>query len=287
MTVNTIQVIQQQLLQNHYVSCHNRLTCPIHCVKVTKKGKLNLYYVTVALELQAPGMQKRVTYCRWFQTFVAQNLNFLDMMSFSEEAQLHLSGYVNSENMCVGCCRPSYHSRGVHPWKKEVWYTHTHPHKWPIPFHTTVNANIYLNSFQESTSYMDDRELPFGYFQEDGATYHTPERPWKKSRVFLGRGLSWKDSGCTDLQTWLCWLFSVGSAEGKEGVLKMNIALLRTWKETLPTKVMQSFLLFLLQHNQKKSVVLTCLFKRRKTNFSIFCNSIISTFMSCTSQVSF
>jgi hypothetical protein len=154
---------------------------------VTKKGKLTLYYVTVALELQAPGTQKRVTYCQWFQTSVAQNLNFLDM-SFSDEAQLHLSRYVNSEYMCVGCCRPSYHSWGVPPsMQKEVWYalSHTHPHKWPIPFHTTVNADIYLNSFQESKSHMDDRELPFGYFQEDGATYHTPEWPLEENKGFF------------------------------------------------------------------------------------------------------
>jgi hypothetical protein len=54
--------------------------------------------------------------------------------------------------------------------------------------------------------------------------------------------------------------------------------LLMKWKETLPTKVMQSFLLFLLQHIQTWSVVLTCLSKRREANFSSFSNSIIPTF---------
>jgi hypothetical protein len=71
------------------------------------------------------------------------------------------------------------HGESLHPWKKKVWYalSHTHPHKQPIFFHTTVKTDIYFNSFKESVSHLDDQELPFGYFQEDGATYHTPEWP--------------------------------------------------------------------------------------------------------------
>jgi hypothetical protein len=105
---------------------------------------------------------------------VFQNPRFLDMLPLSDEAELLLLGYINSENMCVGCCGSSCHSWGVslsiHGKRKCGMLC-------PIPTHTTVNADIYFNSFQESVSHVDDQELPFGYFQEDGATYHTPEWP--------------------------------------------------------------------------------------------------------------
>jgi hypothetical protein len=41
---------------------------------------------------------KRMTYCRWFQTFIDENPEILDYTWFSDEAWFHLSGYVNSQN---------------------------------------------------------------------------------------------------------------------------------------------------------------------------------------------
>jgi hypothetical protein len=74
------------------------------------------------------------------------------------------------------------------------------PHKWLAIFsHTTVNAHIYFNSFQESINHMDDQELPFGYFQEDGATYHTPEWPLEEIKGFFGNRITLIT--CTNLQT--------------------------------------------------------------------------------------
>jgi hypothetical protein len=39
---------------------------------------------------------KRMTYWRWFQTFIDENPGILDYTWFSDEAWFHLSGYVNS-----------------------------------------------------------------------------------------------------------------------------------------------------------------------------------------------
>jgi hypothetical protein len=41
---------------------------------------------------------KRMTYCRWVQTFIDENPGILDYTCFSDEAWFHLSGYVNSQN---------------------------------------------------------------------------------------------------------------------------------------------------------------------------------------------
>jgi hypothetical protein len=100
----------------------------------------------------------------------------------------------STQRICVWAAADPHaiHRESLHPWKKKVWYAlpHSHPHKWPIFFHTTVNADIYFNSFQESTSHVDDWELPFGIFKKMGQHITHLSGPWKKSRVSLGIGLS-------------------------------------------------------------------------------------------------
>jgi hypothetical protein len=45
---------------------------------------------------------KRMTYCRWSQTFIEENPRILDYTWSSDEVWLQLSGYVNSQNTFVG-----------------------------------------------------------------------------------------------------------------------------------------------------------------------------------------
>ncbi|XP_014782553.1 uncharacterized protein LOC106877993 [Octopus bimaculoides] len=68
-------------------SCHTALH---------KSLKLYPYRVSSLRELIPADFTKRLDYCKWFQ----ENLddNQLDMTLFSDEAWIHLSGYLNSQN---------------------------------------------------------------------------------------------------------------------------------------------------------------------------------------------
>jgi hypothetical protein len=59
---------------------------------------LHAYRFTVVQELTQQDNNKCMTYCHWFQTFTDENPGILDYTRFSDEAWLHLSGYVNSQN---------------------------------------------------------------------------------------------------------------------------------------------------------------------------------------------
>jgi hypothetical protein len=40
-------------------------------------------------------------------------------------------------------------------------------------FDTTVTSQVYIELFREFVNQLDDQELTFGYYQQDGATSHT------------------------------------------------------------------------------------------------------------------
>ncbi|CAH1365997.1 unnamed protein product, partial [Tenebrio molitor] len=68
------------------------------CQKIVRKN-LNLYpyKITTLQELRPGDSERRLEYCNWF----LNNLNddrLLDISFFSDEAWVHLSGYVNSQN---------------------------------------------------------------------------------------------------------------------------------------------------------------------------------------------
>jgi hypothetical protein len=68
------------------------------CQRAAKKAGLHAYRFRVVQELKQQEYDKRMTYCRWFQTFIDDNPGILDYTWFSDEAWFHLSGYVNSQN---------------------------------------------------------------------------------------------------------------------------------------------------------------------------------------------
>jgi hypothetical protein len=67
------------------------------CQRAAKKANLHAYQFRVVQELKQQDYDKRMTYCRWFQTFIDENTGILDYTWFSDEAWFHLSGYVNSQ----------------------------------------------------------------------------------------------------------------------------------------------------------------------------------------------
>jgi hypothetical protein len=68
------------------------------CQRATKQAGLHAYRFTVVHELKEPDHEKRMVYCRWFQTLIADNPGILDYTWFSDEAWFDFSGHVNSQN---------------------------------------------------------------------------------------------------------------------------------------------------------------------------------------------
>jgi hypothetical protein len=68
------------------------------CQRAAKKAGLHAYRFTVVQKLKQQDYDKRMTYCRWFQTFIDENPGILDYTWFSDEAWFHLSGYFNYKN---------------------------------------------------------------------------------------------------------------------------------------------------------------------------------------------
>ena len=66
------------------------------------KMKFHAYKMYAVHELKAHDTKSRVNFCEWFTAFVAdQGENILDKMFFTDEAWLHLSRYVNSQNLRI------------------------------------------------------------------------------------------------------------------------------------------------------------------------------------------
>jgi hypothetical protein len=68
------------------------------CRRAAKKAGLHAYQFTVVHEFKEPDHEKRMVYCHWFQTLIADNSGILDYAWFSDEVWFHSSGYVNSQN---------------------------------------------------------------------------------------------------------------------------------------------------------------------------------------------
>jgi hypothetical protein len=66
--------------------------------RAAKNAGLHSYQFRVVQELKQQDYDKRMTYCRWFQTLIDENAGILDYTWFSDEAWFHLSGYVNFQN---------------------------------------------------------------------------------------------------------------------------------------------------------------------------------------------
>jgi hypothetical protein len=102
MSENTVHDIANRLLTSARKSLHvlsqeiglSRSTCQ----RGAKKAGLHDYRFRVVQDLEQQDYDKRMTYCRWFQTLIDENPGILDYTWFSDEAWSHLSGYVNSQN---------------------------------------------------------------------------------------------------------------------------------------------------------------------------------------------
>jgi hypothetical protein len=102
MSENTVHDVANQLLASprkslRVLSQETGLSTST-CKRAAKKAGLHAYWFKVVQEVKQLAYDKRMTYCRWFQTFIDENPGILDYTWFSDEAWFLLSGYVNSQN---------------------------------------------------------------------------------------------------------------------------------------------------------------------------------------------
>jgi hypothetical protein len=105
MSENTVHDIANRLLASprkflHVLSQEIGLSRSMY-QRAAKKAGLHAYRFRVVQELKQQDYDKRMTYCRWFQTFIDENPGILDYTWFSDEVWFRLSSYVNSQNTCL------------------------------------------------------------------------------------------------------------------------------------------------------------------------------------------
>ena len=130
-------------------------------------------------------MAKRVEMCKWFESKIEENPDFLQNVWFSDEAHFSLSGHVNSKNSVFwGSQAPDeVLQRPLHSVKCTAWVAISkHGIIGPFWFENdvretmTVNKERYivvLNKFWRTLCARRGVHREEQWFQQDGATPHT------------------------------------------------------------------------------------------------------------------
>ncbi|XP_031333774.1 uncharacterized protein LOC116163798 [Photinus pyralis] len=94
-------------------TCHKALKKVLH---------MHPYKISSVQQLHALDYDRRVQYCHWFNERLNDN-NLLDLTFYSDEAWVHLSGYVNSQNYRTWAAENPhiFVETSLHPQKVGVW----------------------------------------------------------------------------------------------------------------------------------------------------------------------
>jgi hypothetical protein len=156
MSENTVHDVANQLLASprkslRVLSQEIRLSRST-CQRAAKKAGLRAYRFKVVQELKQQDYDKRMTYGRWFQTFIDENPVILDYTWFSDEAWFHLSGYVNAQNTHLwGSENPrALFEEPLHSQKVGVFCALSQRRIiGPMFFYTTITSQVYIELFRE------------------------------------------------------------------------------------------------------------------------------------------
>lgn len=136
------------------------------------------YKVSVLQHLRPNHFEQRLNYCNWFNEILQEE--DLNRTFFSDEAWIHLSGYINSQNYRTWSTENPhvFVENTLHPIKVGIWVAMSKRRIIePIFFHDTINAVRYREQILEPfINSLHEDELTLGYFQQDGATAHTAQQ---------------------------------------------------------------------------------------------------------------
>ena len=155
-------------------------------------------------KLKTTDHEKQLRYCKWFNQFIEENTaDMLDVTFFTDEAWLHLSGYINSQNSKLWSTdNPhSLHKTSLHDKKVGVWVAISRRKIFGLIFFmNTINSERYcwdiLHAF---IGQMTSDEINYSWFQQNGATAHTSSRSMHLLKEFFGDRIISKDvpvEGC-------------------------------------------------------------------------------------------
>ncbi|XP_039283421.1 uncharacterized protein LOC120351176 isoform X3 [Nilaparvata lugens] len=160
--------------------------------KAAKKLNMYPYCIRLVQELQPPDLNKRLQYCRCFRSFLNDNgIESLNTVFFSDEAWVHLDGYVNSQNCQIWATENpnAVQVKSLHPAKIGVWCAISRQHiVGPIFFEQTVNGEVYRNIVRQFVALLEPQER-YCWFQQDGATCHTSRETMDFLQEFFGDGI--------------------------------------------------------------------------------------------------
>ncbi len=152
---------------------------------------LHPYRISSRQELKPPDYGKRLRFCQWFQRFTHSGMGALDRTFFTDEAWVHLDGYVNAQNFRIWSSENphAFVERGLHPQKVGVWCAVSRRRVvGPFFFYDTITAARYqviVRDFIASLE-IDERD---SWFQQDGAPGHSAGSTTDLLREFFGERL--------------------------------------------------------------------------------------------------
>jgi hypothetical protein len=135
-----------------------------------------------------PDKEKLLQYFRWFTHFIRGCINILDKVFYSDEACVHLSGYVNSQNSRIWSAENphTFHERPLYSLKVGVWCAVSRRRIiGPVFFNETVTADRYQELIMNFISPLEVDEQDC-WFQQDGATSHTANSTMQMLSEFFG-----------------------------------------------------------------------------------------------------
>lgn len=117
----------------------------------------------------------------------------LDDWYFSDEAWLHLDGYVNSQNSRIWASDNPHVFREttLHVQKIGVWCVMSRKKIFITFFRQNVTAEVYVQMVEQFIATLSQDELDRAWFQQDGAPAHTARTTlFFLNRTFPGRVIS-------------------------------------------------------------------------------------------------
>jgi hypothetical protein len=182
----------------------------------TVREKLNLfpYKVTAVQELKPADHEKRIRYCEWFTNFIqTKTVDILDATFFTDEVWFHLSGYVNTQNTRLWSSENRYavHETPLHDQKLRVSVAISRRRiVGPLFFEETMNSKRYCSMLHDFIGLIEEDEITYSWFQQDGATSHTANNSMKLLNEIFGERVISRNSLAGSYST---RILSVGSSK--------------------------------------------------------------------------
>jgi len=157
---------------------------------VREKLKLFPYKVTAVQGLKPADLEKRIRYCEWFTKFIqTKTVDILNVTVFTDEAWLHFSVYVNTQNTRLWSSENPHalHEKALHDQKLGVWVVISRRCiVGPLFFEESVHSKRSCSMLHDFISLLEENEITYSWFQQDGATVHIANNSMKLLSEIFG-----------------------------------------------------------------------------------------------------